>query len=242
MAKNERDLADDLIQLEKSEDFFFVIRNKYMLPLVKKQPVFDVGCGTGVVTKPLLKKGMDVYSLDIDPRLCKMTKRYSKKVYCMDFNRLDEKKFPKFGTIIMGDVIEHIHDDIGSLRKANILLRDKGHLIISVPYHSFLWTKNDELRGHKRRYSKKELRAKLKKAGFRVKKFVMWSMLSIPPLLIAKIFSKRVPHEVISNSKLNSMLIWYFKNIEYNLPLPIGSGIICVAEKIPTKTHTRLRR
>jgi SAM-dependent methyltransferase len=215
-----------------SEDFFYVTRNKILVPLVKKEPVLDAGCGTGIVTKPLVEKRMDVYSVDIDKRLTEKTKRFNKnKTFCLNFNKIDNNRFPKFGTILMPDVLEHIKDDVGAIRKAYSMLRQGGEYIISVPYHNFFWTKNDEVRGHIRRYSKKELKRKLKSNGFKVRKMILWNMLSVIPLFLGRLLGYRTPHESISKSKLNNVLIWYMNNIEYHLPIPIGSGLICVAEK-----------
>lgn len=227
----ERDLAKDLAELESANDFWQVSRDKVLLPLVKNGPVLDVGCGTGVLTKPMMDKGLIVYSVDLDKRNCDMTKRFNKNTYHGDFLKMDTKKFPKFKTIIMADMLEHTPNDVEQMKKAYDLLDKGGRLVVSLPYHQMFWTKNDAVRGHYRRYSKKELRSKLHAAGFKIAKMRLWNMLSVPPILFAKLFSFRVPHEGVSKSKLNNFLIKYFDIFENRIPVPIGSSVICVARK-----------
>ncbi len=226
-----RNLVEDLIELEKHADFWQISRDDVLLPLVKKGPVLDIGCGTGVITRPLMRRDFDVYSVDINAKACMATKRFNPNTFCIDFTKIDQKKFPKFQSIIMADALEHIKNDMAALRKCNALLALGGRIIISVPYHNFLWTKNDVLRHHVRRYSKKELRNKLTECGFRICRLRFWNMLALGPILAAKAFHFRVPHESVSKSKINSYLKWYLTKIENKLPLPVGSALICVAEK-----------
>lgn len=226
-----RDLAKDLIDLEEANDFWQYARDDALLSGSIKGPVLDVGCGTGVITKPLIGRGLDVYSVDVDKKACKQCKKVNPKTYCIDFNMINTKKFPLFNTIIMADTLEHIKYDFRTLRKAYKLLNFGGILILSVPYHMFFWTLNDLARHHYRRYSKKELRDKLIKSGFRKIKMKFWNFLALGPILAGKYFKFRVPHENISRSVFNSILRSYFIYFENHLPLPIGSEIICTAKK-----------
>ena len=224
----QRDLVKDLELLEKSGDFWTLGRNNVLLRMIAKGPVFDVGAGSGILTKELAKI-FQTYALDIDERACQMCRKFTQKVICAPFDKLSSSELPKFGTIIMADVIEHVNDDVAMLAKAHELFGVGGELIISVPYGNFLWTENDTARGHVRRYGIRELRTKVERAGFKVKKIFFWNLLAVFPTLIAKLFSMRVPHEGISESGFNKLLLSYFENFENKLRLPIGSAIICKA-------------
>ena len=68
------------------------------------------------------------------------------------------------------NVLEHIKDDLFILKKMKDHLKKKGLIYLYVPANMRLWSELDETVGHYRRYEKRKLIAKLKKAGFQVKK------------------------------------------------------------------------
>ncbi|MEK6923190.1 MAG: class I SAM-dependent methyltransferase [Nanoarchaeota archaeon] len=230
----QRDLIEDLDVFERTNDFWTLSRNELLLKYINSSPVMDVGCGSGILTKQLVGKNMDVYSLDIEERACELTSRFNdrKKIFSKSFEKITSKDLPKLKTIIFADVLEHVDTDVEFLIKAHELLTDDGKIVISVPCYMFLWTENDVVRGHKRRYSKQQLREILKYAGFKVEKMFFWNLLSVPVILGAKIFGSRVPHESVSESKLNNVLSIYFTQIENKIPVPFGSTLVCIARKI----------
>lgn len=61
-------------------------------------------------------------------------------------------------TLLYIDVLEHIEDDRGELRRAAALLRESGTLIVLAPAHDFLYTPFDASIGHFRRYNRVKLR------------------------------------------------------------------------------------
>jgi SAM-dependent methyltransferase len=62
-----------------------------------------------------------------------------------------------FDTILYIDVLEHIEDDRGELRRAAAHLRPGGRLIVLAPAHQALFTPFDAAIGHYRRYGAQEL-------------------------------------------------------------------------------------
>jgi len=74
-----------------------------------------------------------------------------------------------FDLVLMLDVAEHVSDDLGFLR--DVVQRNLavyGRLLFSVPSYMWLWTTHDERLRHKRRYSPKQARSLLERAGLRV--------------------------------------------------------------------------
>ncbi len=80
-------------------------------------------------------------------------------------------KDDKFDVIISIDVMEHILDDKKVFNHFNELLNNKGIAIISVPIHNYYWSGMDEIAGHVRRYTIKELKSKVGDSGFIISKF-----------------------------------------------------------------------
>ena len=64
------------------------------------------------------------------------------------------------------DVLEHIPDDAGSLGGVHRLLAPGGgRLYLTVPAYPWLWSPEDELSGHCRRYTLAGLRRVVERAG-----------------------------------------------------------------------------
>src|SRR5205809_802920 len=68
--------------------------------------------------------------------------------------------------IVCFNVLEHIDDDVSTLRRLRELLAPGGALLLLVPAHPTLFGPIDTAFGHYRRYGKQELRRKLRAAGF----------------------------------------------------------------------------
>jgi 2-polyprenyl-3-methyl-5-hydroxy-6-metoxy-1,4-benzoquinol methylase len=65
----------------------------------------------------------------------------------------------RFDAIVYVDVLEHIEDDSGELRRAAAHLNPGGRLIVLSPAHGWLYSPFDRKIGHYRRYTKAALRA-----------------------------------------------------------------------------------
>ena len=224
-----RSMIKDLKALEKSGDFWTRSRDDVVLRYVKQGPVLEAGCGNGMMTSRLLKK-FSVCSTDIDKEGITLTKKINPDAHIVDFTKKVYKPLGKFSTILMLDSLEHMKYDEKALINANKNLKKNGRIIITVPYHQMFWTKNDTDRDHWRRYSKKDISKKLAAHGFVVEKIKFWGMMFLIPIIFAKLFRFRVPHEGVSDSPMNKVLYAYMR-VENLIPLPIGSEIVCIARK-----------
>jgi len=65
-----------------------------------------------------------------------------------------------YDLVLMLDVLEHVEDDATALHEAaSTFLKPGGTLLLSVPAGQILFSRHDEMLGHKRRYSPARLRA-----------------------------------------------------------------------------------
>lgn len=215
--------------LDLRDSFWNIGRDEMLLRWIHKGPVLDVGCGVGIMTERLMQNGFETYSIDCEERACEITKKINNNTFCVDITHIDEREYPKFKTIIVLDVLEHIKDDRKALERINKLLDDDGILIVSVPYHNLLWNKTD--RYHHRRYSRTQLQNTLGDTGFEVIQMKLWNMLSLIPLIVSKLLRFEVSHKSLAHSKFNRLLTWYFIHFENKIPVPIGSQLFCLAEK-----------
>ncbi len=202
--------------------------------------VLDVGCGTGegrnIVPKEVVLSGLDESPIALE---------YAKE---KGYNFLkqssgDAIQFTdnSFEGIIMLDVLEHIEDDSKTLSECLRVLRPNGKLILTVPAYQWLWSGHDEVFGHKRRYTKKELVKKIKELEFEV---IFSSYYFFTPLPAVVVF--RVLERILVNRKkshffkipvfINKILLFIISIesflFEKGIVLPFGSSIIVVARKL----------
>ena len=104
-------------------------------------------------------------------------KSQKRKESLHSYQTLDDwKTDEKFDCIILGDVLEHIEDDKSAMRKVHAMLTPNGCIVVNVPAYQALFGKHDIALGHKRRYSNKELKTKLKESNFTIESMRHWNL------------------------------------------------------------------
>jgi SAM-dependent methyltransferase len=133
----------------------------------------EIGVGRGEFFKELARRGFGGTCLDLNPLI--IQNHLSKKTpdlgqiqfVCADFTSCQDR----YDLLVAFEVLEHYLDDLACLQQWHSLLKDEGHLILSVPAHMNLWTGNDTRAGHARRYERKELEQKMVQCGFETEFF-----------------------------------------------------------------------
>jgi hypothetical protein len=100
-----------------------------------------------------------------------------------------------------------------------------------VPSYQVLFGKHDTALGHKRRYSNKELKTKLKESSFTIESMRHWNLLALPITIYIKLSKKDYPHERVSNIKLLSKLLEKWLLAESKINYWFGISILCKARK-----------
>lgn len=238
----------DCFQVE-DKSFWFQYRNKCIQFLVNKyspnQLFFDVGGGNGFVSSQLSKSGVCEVAL-LEPGIngvLNAQKRGLTNLICASVQDGDfqENTFPAVG---MFDVLEHIEHDSLFLKHINNLLKKEGHLFITVPAYNFLWSQDDVLAGHHRRYTLKNLESLLDKNNFDIVFSSYFFMFLVLPIFLFRtipdFFRKNKKEAEISlndhSPSLGKKLIDCILSIEYyffskNIRLPFGGSCIVVAKK-----------
>lgn len=98
------------------------------------QKILDIGCNDGFIGSLLLKKGNDVYGLDIaEHKVVTARKRGIKATAC----DIESKRLPYpnnyFDMVLLTDVIEHLFDTDRLLEDIYRVLRKNGTLLITTP-------------------------------------------------------------------------------------------------------------
>jgi len=132
----------------------------------------EVGCGLGILSKNMAEKGINVDAYDLDKQAIQIAKKYNshRRITFSSANVFSIKNKRSYDLVLNIEVLEHINDDAGALKKMGELLHEKGLLLITVPANERYRTKFDDISGHARRYTAKELKEKLEKTGLRIMK------------------------------------------------------------------------
>jgi SAM-dependent methyltransferase len=125
--------------------------------------ILDVGAGIGTHIPRLRGYADELVALEPDPELASILRRDLPGITLVEGDA-NAAEGP-FDAILCFNVLEHIADDDGTLRRFRELLAPDGALLLIVPAHPTLFGSLDESFGHERRYTKAELRTKLAGAG-----------------------------------------------------------------------------
>lgn len=148
----------------------------------------EFGCGTGHVLAAVAASFPEAALLGteyFDEALPFARRRVARA----EFVRLDLLDSPfegRFDAVGAFDVIEHIEDDLGALRAIARSLVPGGTAVVTVPQHRWLWSWQDECSMHHRRYSRGDLRAKLRAAGLEPVAEASFVSLLLPAMLLSR--------------------------------------------------------
>lgn len=244
-------------RLPEDDHWWFASRtralNAVMDPLLPQIPDFrllDVGCGAGNMMHHLRRYGR-VKGLEIDERPVKMAHQ---RGYDVDlFDVTDPMPFDdsSFDAVTALDVIEHNEDDMAILTDSYRVLKPGGHIIITVPAFMWLWSHNDDINAHVRRYTATEIKQKLAQAGFKIRRVTYNNFFVFPmaaALILLRRFSKAEPElashhldeeeyqvEMEPASPPVNTVLTIVGQVEAALirwiNLPIGTSLIAVGQK-----------
>ena len=137
--------------------------------------VLEVGAGIGNLTRFLLYC-RSVVCMEPDPA-CVNSLQALAEIHLnlkvvqagVETFSMDEAISCPFDTVVCINVLEHIEDDEAAVRKMMQVLRKGGCLLLYVPATGWVYGSMDAHLGHKRRYSKANLRELAKKLDLGIK-------------------------------------------------------------------------
>jgi SAM-dependent methyltransferase len=172
--------------------WWFLARREIVLAVAERwlpagAAVLDMGCGTGFVLVQLQQRynafGLDVSPIALD--LCR--KRGLSQASLGSPEDLSAVEARLFDGVFLLDVLEHLDDDLGALRRVREVLSPGGVVIITVPAFMFLWSRHDEINEHRRRYARGELANLLQRAGLRLEQVSYFNSYLFPLAALARV-------------------------------------------------------
>jgi SAM-dependent methyltransferase len=182
-------------RLEDSH-FWFVSRRRIFFDLLDRElggrtdlRILEVGCGAGGMLGPLQRYGQ-VMGIDIDAEYVAFCKnRGFTRVACGSGYELPFAD-QSFDLVCLFDTMEHIPDEARALREVRRVLVPGGRLFVSVPAYEFLWSQNDKIAHHCRRYTKGRLRKALVGAGLQPRRLTYFNAFLLPLIVPAVLWQK----------------------------------------------------
>lgn len=194
------------------------------------QNVLEVGCGTGNFTTLIAAEGHAVTGCDLHAPYVEIARGRlaaypNARVLCADATSADFDG--GYDTVVLLDVLEHIEDDIGFLKRLRATLRPGGRIILKVPAYSWLFCGMDTAIGHYRRYDRASLRAALHAGGFKLVDQRYFNALAVLGWFLNGKLLKRTtpPAEQVA---LFERLVPALKFLDYVFPIPFGISLIAV--------------
>lgn len=222
-----------LLSLSRAKKF-----NHWMADTIRPfigRDILEIGSGIGNITQELMA-GKHYYASDINSFYLEMIDRFRLHNPRLDTVFLDLKDVnpisgppARFDTVICLNVIEHLDDDRQAMKNISALLKEDGKAIILVPRGQGLYGSQDEVLGHKRRYSESMIRELEGESGLQLVELIGFNKSSVIPWFInGRILRKRTFSRV--QIGILDVFIPIIKRIDPYLPWPPLS-LIAVFEK-----------
>ena len=208
------------------------------LPLAPRARVLEVGSGTGGNLDVLAEFG-SVSGLEMDANALSMSVERTSGRYDLRLGRCpDDIPFSDgdFDLICFLDCLEHIWDDVGTLKRMHALLAPGGLIVVTVPAYQWLWSAHDEFLHHRRRYDRASLARRAHAAGYRIERITYFNTLLFPLAVAARLFDRvlrrgRSSGDAVPAEPLNTLLYRIFKCESSWLVrhgLPFGVSLLAV--------------
>jgi len=225
------------------EHFWFTSRARLIVWALRRhfpraRSLLEVGCGTGNV----LACVTEIASLSRvvgAEALAEGLAFAARRAPGAELLQTDARRLPfrgEFDVVAAFDVIEHIEEDERVLAEMHAACRPGGGIMLTVPQHTWLWSRRDEFAGHRRRYARAELLRKLAAAGF-VRPWATSFMALLLPLLALsrrrRTFKPSGELELgpAANRLLGAVMALERGLITAGVSFPAGGSLLAVAHK-----------
>jgi len=237
-------ISYSIMQRLEKQHWWFRVRHELIIQLFRKYfsrrtdlKILDIGCGMGSVSA-LLSRWGTVYSVDPSAEAIKFCRQ--KGLQHLYQNTAESLPFNDgfFDVVIALDVLEHVKDDQQAVDEISRVLKPQGVFICFVPAFMFLWSEQDEILMHYRRYNRSSLSSLftddwkyLKTSYFN---FFLFPFIFSVRLLKKLLRLKQKKDEVEQISFLNPLFYWIFKREIFFLSrwrFPFGVSLLAVYKK-----------
>jgi SAM-dependent methyltransferase len=163
------------------------------MPPPRDARVLDAGCGSGRTLDDLASygaaSGIELNRLGVEAARTRGHEVREGRVEAIPYEDAS------FDLVTCLDVIEHTDDDARSLRDLRRVTKPGGRLVVTVPAHPRLWSRHDELNGHRRRYTRRSLAAAAHAGGWGVERMTGFNVTYLAPAALVRIARRGSPEQ-----------------------------------------------
>lgn len=240
----ERKVYEQMAKLD-AKHWWFTARRRILDGVIERivQPpndarILELGAGTGHNLGMLSRFGR-VEASELDPIARELaSERLGRPV--LEAALPDLSMFPaeSYDLIALLDVLEHVPDDVGSLKAIRKLLKPGGALLVTVPINPWMWSAHDVAHHHHRRYRKQEIRTLAEQAGYEIDLLSPFNSLLFPPIaavrLAGKLTGKDDSDDAMPSTPVNKILDTVFgleRSLIGRVPMPFGVSLVAVLRR-----------
>lgn len=177
--------------------WWYVGRRKVLASLIDRNVslppnprLLDAGCGTGGNLAFLAQLGeLNACEYDSEARAIARQKAAVDIVpaaFPDDLTRVGKD----FDLITLLDVLEHVEEDVATLRALGERLASDGRLLVTVPAIPQLWSAHDEVHHHLRRYTMNGLAQTIRASGLSIQAIGYFNSLLFPLAVVDRVVSR----------------------------------------------------
>ncbi len=248
-------MQDDLFEMEDNS-WWFQYRAQIMIDMAdryfsREVETLDIGGGNGYTTSRMQQAGFRTALLEPSYEACLHARqRGIPRCFC---GELDDFNEPILQCMML-DVLEHIKDDSGFLCSLHTHMSTGGVLLLAVPAFSILWSSEDEMAGHFRRYQSEKFCSLLETHGFKVLYGTYYFSFLLLPILFVRVGMERLgllkrkekrteeERKTVMRMQfkerggcvgqvLGRLEAWERARLLAGKQLPFGSSFLCIARK-----------
>ena len=222
------------------ESMKFIISRCTDSQSLQQRTILDFGCGTGFMMTVLAQFGK-VKGFDSSPKSIELSRKrgIENTFLCSDFTTISQSE-EAFDIVTLFDVLEHVHEEEELLNCLKKIIKKNGYIFLTVPAYQWLWSGEDHVSKHLRRYTKSGLKKVLEKSNFTIERATYFNFWLLPfqilTIFFYRIFKKKklVQSNIRKHSGvLNQILALVFRSEAFFLKsfhFPAGGSILCIAK------------
>jgi ubiquinone/menaquinone biosynthesis C-methylase UbiE len=209
----------------------------------KNCKLLDVGCGTGIVLKDLIRFG-EPTGVDISEEALSFSRtRGIKNLVQADIVKLPFEDGTFDAVTILGVLYSKwVSNEVAVFRELYRVMKRGGIIVSDEGAFKILTSRHNKRVGSIRRYRKYEIKKMMEEAGFKIVKISYWNMFLFPLFLAAKILDVFVPatERGVSNmefplpglvNKLFIQILRFESRLIKYFNLPFGTSVMTVGVK-----------
>lgn len=200
--------------------------------------VLEVGSGIGTISSRLVDVAEMVVGIEPNPNCTERIQavmgrhpRFTLRTCHFEECEPAELASLRFDSVLLVNVLEHIEQDVNSLKAFERILVPGGHVVVFVPALQMAYGPLDAELGHHRRYSKRTLRAAFENAGLEIVRLRYTNPIGLAGWMYNSHISKSTRHSLAQVKLFETMVAPWALPLERLVPPPIGLSLIAVGRR-----------